>query len=85
MAWKSLCYNLPAPVASTEADYLLELWDKRICPFCGKTIPDRQVFGSGDPTKGRFCSLGCYADYHSAEIIERAKKVQILAEQHRNS
>jgi hypothetical protein len=72
-------------MTGTDAQYLLELWDKRICPFCGKTIPDGKAIGSGSPAEGRFCSLGCYDDYHHAEIIERAKKIQALAERHRNS
>jgi hypothetical protein len=70
---------------SAESKYLLELWEKRICPFCGKTIPDEKPIGSGRPAEGRFCSLGCYDDYHHTEIIERAKKIQALAERHRNS
>lgn len=72
-------------MASAEEDYLLELWDKRICPFCGKTIPEGKAVGSGTVAKGRFCSLGCYADYYKAEIVERAKKIQALAERHRDS
>jgi predicted nucleic acid-binding Zn ribbon protein len=76
---------LHTPMANTEADYLLELWDKRICPFCGKTMPEGERVGSGKKTEGGFCSLDCYADYYRREIIERAKKMQSLAERHRNS
>ncbi len=72
-------------MADTEAQYLLELWDKRICPFCGKSIPDGKAIGGGKLADGRFCSLGCYNDYHHAEIIERAKRIQALAERHRKS
>jgi hypothetical protein len=72
-------------MASSESQYLLELWDKHICPTCGKTIPDGKYIGSGKKAEGGFRSLGCYADYHRLEISERAKKIQELVERHRNS
>ncbi len=74
-----------ARMASSEEECLIELWNKRICPFCGKMIREGKAIGSGKLSKGRFCSLDCYTEYHRAEILERARKVQALADRHRNS
>jgi hypothetical protein len=72
-------------MANPESQYLLELWDKQICPNCGKSIPEGKYIGSGKKSAGGFCSLGCYADFYRLEIAERAKKVQELAKRHRDS
>ncbi len=72
-------------MGSSEAENLLKLWDKNICPFCGKFIPEGTRVGSGKKSEGGFCSLGCYADYHKTDLLERAKKVAALAAQHCNS
>lgn len=58
----------------SENAYLLELWAKNICPWCGKTIPEGTRVGSGRKSDGGFCSLACYADYHALTLIDRAKK-----------
>jgi hypothetical protein len=72
-------------MTSSESIYLLELRDKHICPTCGKTIREGKYVGSGKKSEGGFCSLGRYAEYYRMEIVERAKKVQELAERNRNS
>ena len=71
-------------MARSEEDYLLELWDKNICPNCGKDIPERTRVGSGRKADGGFCSLDCYAKYHETELSERARKVAALAGRHSN-
>lgn len=58
-----------------EERYLLDLWDKGICPTCGKKIPDGTRVGSGKKSEGGFCNLDCYVEYHQDEIIERQKKI----------
>ena len=75
----------PDDVAEGESEVLLELWDKNICPFCGKLIPEGERVGSGRRREGGFCSLACYSEYHKVELIERAKRVVALAARHRNS
>ena len=59
----------------SEQEYLLELWDKNICPFCSNPIPEGKRIGSGRRSEGGFCSLDCYAKYHAAELMERASRV----------
>lgn len=75
----------PDDVTEAGAEVLLELWDKNICPFCGKFIPEGERVGSGRKREGGFCSLGCHANYHQEKLIERAKKIAALAARHRNS
>ena len=72
-------------MARSEKDYLLELWDKNICPNCGKQIPERTRVGSGKKSEGGFCSLECYTRYYEREIRERAKSLAALASRHRSS
>jgi hypothetical protein len=72
-------------MAESEEEYLLELWDKNICPNCGKQIPEGTRVGLGEKRKGGFCSLDGVSKYHKAELIERAKKIAALAARHRNS
>ncbi len=55
--------------------YLLELWDKNICPNCGKGIPEGTRVGSGMKKDGGFCSLTCYASFYSGEYSIKAKKL----------
>ena len=71
-------------MARSERDYLLEFWDKNICPNCGKAIPEGKRVGSGKKSEGGFCNLGCYAEYHGAELVERHKKLLAAAKRHRN-
>ena len=42
---------------------LLELWDRNICPNCGKTIPQGTRVGSGRKREGGYCSLDCYPSF----------------------
>lgn len=72
-------------MARSERDYLLELWDKNICPNCGNQIPEHSRVGSGKKAEGGFCSLECYAKYYEVELIERGKRVAALAARHRDS
>jgi hypothetical protein len=72
-------------MAESEQNYLLELWDRGVCPNCGKKIPAGKRVGSGKKSDGGFCSLDCYGEYYSIEIFERAKKVSALTERHRKS
>ncbi len=69
----------------SERDYLLELWTKNVCPHCGKAIPEGRRVGTGDKSKGGFCSLDCYTRYYEQELKERARRVAGLAERHRKS
>ncbi|MFI5102811.1 MAG: hypothetical protein ACHP9V_05500 [Terriglobales bacterium] len=69
----------------SEQKYLLELWEKGVCPNCGKKIPEGERVGSGKKSDGGFCSLDCYGEYYKAELMERHKKAIAAAEEHRNS
>ncbi len=59
---------------TNEQEYLLELWEQNVCPFCGNFIPEGTRVGSGRKSEGGFCSLRCYADYYALELAERARK-----------
>jgi len=72
-------------MAESEQNYLLELWDKGICPNCGRNIPEGKRVGSGRKSDGGFCSLDCYGEYHKAALTERHKKAIAAAKRHRNS
>jgi hypothetical protein len=72
-------------VARTEAEYLLDLWERNVCPYCGKQIPEMSRVGSGRKSDGGFCSLDCYARYHALELAERARKIQELSARQRRS
>jgi hypothetical protein len=72
-------------MAESEQKYLLELWDKEICPNCGKNIREGKRVGNGKKSDGGFCSLGCYAQYYEAYLTERHKKIVALARRHGNS
>ena len=72
-------------MAESEQSYLLEFWDKNVCPNCGTKIPEGRRVGSGKKSEGGFCSLGCYGEYYKAELTERHKKAIAAAERHRNS
>jgi hypothetical protein len=66
-------------MAKSERDYLLELWSKNVCPYCGNAIPKGKRVGAGDKSEGGFCSLDCYAHYYEQELKNRARKVAELA------
>ncbi len=70
-------------MARSERDYLLELWDKNICPNCGKQIPEHSRVGSGKKADGGFCRLDCYATYYQMELLGRAGRAVALSERHR--
>jgi len=71
-----------APMAKSEREYLLELRDRNICPNCSKDIPAGICVAYGP---GAFCNLGCVAECNKQELFERARKIQELADRHRNS
>jgi len=58
-------------MSETDEKYLLEAWDKNICPTCGKSIPERGGTGLGRKKDGRFCSLDCLAKYHGPAMQKR--------------
>lgn len=62
----------------SEEEYLLELWERNVCPYCGKTIPERSRVGTGDKRCGGFCSLDCLTKYYEFELLERARHIQKL-------
>jgi hypothetical protein len=72
-------------MARSEREYLLDLWDKNICPHCGKDIPKGTRVGSGKKSEGGFCSTDCQAEYHKTALIERHKKRVAAAQRHRES
>ncbi len=74
-----------AAMAESERNYLLELWDKNICPNCGKKMPEGTRVGSGKKSEGGFCSLDCYGEYRKSDLIERHERIMAFAERHRNS
>jgi hypothetical protein len=61
-------------MADTDENYILDAWEKRICPTCGAIIADERAYGSGRIKDGRFCSLACYGKYHEAAIAKRANE-----------
>ncbi len=72
-------------MGQSEEKYLLELWEKNICPNCRQTIPEGARVGSGKKSEGGFCSLNCYGTYRLAELTERHKKTMAIAQRNRNS
>jgi hypothetical protein len=66
-------------MAVSESEYLLDLWEKNICPRCGNLIPEATRVGSGRKSDGGFCSLDCYALYYQMELQERARNLAKLA------
>ena len=69
----------------SDEDYLLELWAKNICPNCAKQIPAGQRVGSGQKSKGGFCSLDCYPSFYEYEITERARRISEAMKKHGES
>ena len=63
-------------MAQSEESYLRELWDRNICPYCGKKIEEGTRVGSGKKSEGGFCSLECFAQYYKLELSEKARLLQ---------
>ena len=62
-------------MARTEKDYLLDLWERGICAYCGQQIGEGRRVGSGKKSEGGFCRLECYARYYALELNEKAALV----------
>jgi hypothetical protein len=63
-------------MAKSESAYLLELWDRKICPYCGKSIPEGTRVGMGRKAEGGFCSLDCYARYYEVDFKVRLGRLR---------
>jgi len=63
-------------MALSESVYLLNLWEKNVCPFCKKQYDARGRVGSGRKRDGGFCSLACYTGYYELDLRERARRIQ---------
>lgn len=61
-------------MAITEETYLLDCWERVVCPYCHKRFPETARVGSGQKKKGGFCSLECFAKYYELDIRERLKR-----------
>lgn len=72
-------------MAVPESKYLLDLLRAKVCPWCGKNIPEGTRVGSGRKSEGGFCSLDCYTKYYALELQERAKRVSDLAKRNKPS
>ena len=59
-----------------EKQYLLLLWERNVCPYCGKAIPQGQRVGTGRRSDGGFCSLDCYTNYNVLELIDRLRLLE---------
>lgn len=66
-------------------EQLLDLWDKNVCPNCGRQIPGGRRVGSGQKSKGGFCSLDCYASFYEYELAERARRISEAMRKHGES
>jgi hypothetical protein len=69
----------------SEEEYLLELWERNICPYCGKSIPEGTRVGRGKKRLGGFCSLGCVAQYNEFEFTQRAQHLAEVYRRHMDS
>jgi hypothetical protein len=71
-------YNNPSPgaatLAITEESYLMDCWERGVCPHCGKTFPAHQRVGSGSKADGGSCSVSCYGKYHMLSLAERHQR-----------
>jgi hypothetical protein len=68
-----------------EEEYLLELWERNICPFCGNFIPEGTRVGRGKKRLGGFCSLDCLARYYERELADRAVLLSAAFKRHQTS
>lgn len=72
-------------MSKSEEEYLLELWKKNTCPYCGNALPEGKRVGSGQKRSGGFCSLDCYAKYYAVELAQRAQRLSRIAADHKDS
>ena len=61
-------------MAVNEESYLLDCWQRVICPHGRKPFPETARIGSGRKKKGGFCSLDCYTKYYEFDIRERLRR-----------
>ncbi len=59
-------------MATTEVAHLLDLWHRRICPYCGTQVREGARVVSGDAREGGFCSIRCHSAYYTFELAARA-------------
>jgi len=59
-------------MATTEVAYLLDLWNRRICPYCGTHVREGTRVVSGNAREGGFCSIRCHGAYYTFELAARA-------------
>jgi ribosomal protein L24E len=59
-------------MATTEVVHLLDLWERRICPYCGTHVREGARVVSGDAREGGFCSIRCHGAYYTFELAARA-------------
>lgn len=53
----------------------------RHCALCGTDLKDKKIIGSGSFDDGIFCSLDCYTNFNSSEIIHKYRSNSKLPEQ----
>jgi hypothetical protein len=58
-------------MTQSEQEWLLDMWDKGVCPTCDSVIKEGQRVGNGRKWQGGFCSLKCYATYNGAELAQK--------------
>jgi hypothetical protein len=61
-------------MAVSEESYLLDCWERVICPYCRKPFLETARVGSGRKKEGGFCSLDCYTKYYELDIRERFRR-----------
>ena len=57
---------------------LLDYWARNVCPNCEKAIPEGTLVGGSKKSKGGFCSLDCYAEYHELDLRQTAARVSAI-------
>ena len=62
-------------MAFAEKAYLLDCWERVVCPYCRKVFPETTRVGSGQKKMGGFCSLDCYTRYYELDIRERLRRL----------
>lgn len=54
------------PDGESESSRIKWSVDTRHCAFCGSSLENKKIFGSGSFADGLFCSLDCYARLHGS-------------------